>query len=1106
MSELLNPKINLFGENEDINIINKKQIKILLSMNDKLNLSILTLIIEMELGPQFYIKELKNVLYKCYNKNLELCKSQIDFLINNISLEHLKIKENTSKIQLSDLFNIFSDILNIKITSPLLTIYNLINNDFYQNFQKIVNNYDIEQNINIIDLNKIINDNDIYIDSIDLMIIFRCLDYDKKGVIKLKDLLTLLESYEKENLKGDKINHVFENEYERFILILNKNEINIYKHIFEEEERKISINEIIFKIKQKILIKSRYEKNITQSICTNFFNTIFSNPDFDTKINFQDLNNYLLNYQNKKENKLNNNNFFIKEPKLSNFQIQYISKYINFLVEKGKTINDIIKNEEARTIYLKDIKKYITRLNKNNLSKDEIEYIIESLNIYDKNHILKNDYLIIMKYVEAKHSIKKETNHIHNESLISTYFKLPVKGNKSVIKKLIKEIVRSMNLYKISKNYKILNNNHFSNRNSFNGNSKLLNILEFNEYQNEIIKSLENINFENPIISCYDIITVLKKCYSKNASFQIDYNKKNFKRLTSNIINLLDKDNDGFVYVIDIINFLLTYFQYKSTILTYKYIKIKIQVETKNNIKKFFTKNYGKLRKIILYEELINFLKINFQIPETIARKIYQNLNNNYPYPIKIKNLVEVIDMVGMSQNKKYFIAEKTNENIGNGYSSNNNELINLFENHLKKNLNNADILNVTKFEESIGEISDNLIKIGNKAREKFNENYYENILVDNLKFLLHINKEDEYDEEIKYDIKNYVIKFLKPMNISIDLGVNIFLLLKIKENNTFYIKFNDIKYLLLAYINSQEIKKPFQLIINKIKLIEPNFIDLLEKINFSQIGDITTYEIFKVIKNNYTNILREHDIKQLISLIDTSFKGYMTYKELQLFFNINFPIDNNFSYIFEIKHILSFLINNNFICLKDGNKNNVSYFLNEYFIKELSKIGGNKKLIDFSKITKNIHFRLFKKITTSGYNNKKLYEYMLNNQGNKKYYNLHFLLNDLNYFLSEIFIENLNNENINNEIDNILPSIEIIREILKKNKIMLYMEANNFLDDDEQFSILEFISPLKNSIAKKNLAKALDVNRNGTVSILEMKKILKKLYYKDNIDKLFDE
>ena len=56
-------------------------------------------------------------------------------------------------------------------------------------------------------------------------------------------------------------------------------------------------------------------------------------------------------------------------------------------------------------------------------------------------------------------------------------------------------------------------------------------------------------------------------------------------------------------------------------------------------------------------------------------------------------------------------------------------------------------------------------------------ENYYENIVVDNLKFLLHINKEDEYDEEIKYDIKNYVIKFLKPMNISIDLGVNIFLL-----------------------------------------------------------------------------------------------------------------------------------------------------------------------------------------------------------------------------------------------------------------------------------------------------------------------------------------
>ena len=998
-------------------------------------------------------------------------EKEIKYLIKNIPLDSLKISLDNPYIRLTNLYNYFSKILNIIILSPILILQNIADyfdkniikktRDFF-NEKKI----DTQSEINIIEFIKFVSEN-LYLDDVTSLILFKILDHHKKGLIILDEFIIVIDSYREYNQDDNIISKNLSPEIisaELFKLIIDKNFINL-KELFNNES--ISLKNLIKKIKSKI--KNKDEENLVNTILNNFLSYIVHIND-----NNSDNLSYDLIIKYLPETKSSN---IHQKIYLNQFQINSLDKYLKILKENdlnSETILNFNTNSFSQNISLNNLKESILNNTTKNVNINDVDNIIKSFNINQSNIITREQYENLINYMNENSLNNKKNNllkQMNNNINTNNYFLLPVKGNMKILKKYQREIDRIISINNIlqkpqtieiestieqsneqSENNKLNDisvaktetNINQSLYQEMNSKSNLLDITLNSLLNNEnfIINSLESINFPKKYITSYDLLYHLS---SLNTNHNIS------KKALSKIIKNIDKDNDGYISAKDIQKFFKKKLNYDSSIIAYKIIKNKINFEYQKTVEDYFLLNYDGNQKLLDDIELYLFLNEKFNISKELSEKIFYDMNSQYSPPISIRTLIDIIDKQNIEKDENDILSEIT---IG-------------------FNLKNLDINN---FETEIKEIVDNLIEVNNAIDEEedyiYNENIYKlniNALKENLISVLKIPKEKDLNE-IEYSFDEFKENIIKPLHMSLNLGTIIFNILKQfnEEKEIYVVYLRDIINLFIGFIqpnienkNCEEIYECMQK--TGIYLNYP-----LDKVSFNSNGVVSVFEI-KTLLNLYYPFINNNYIKKIIiEEINYKKNGFLTYNEIQKFLiknNLN-PI-NNFSYIIELKNIMSELIKNKLIINKSE----------EYLYKD-----NNEIIKDYSNIKYNDHKYLFKNICTSKNILKEFFNYILTKQGKIEGYNIQLLAEDLNYF-SEY--DDNNTLKDYNYLIQFLPEISLVEDIIN----------NININENLIISIFELTKNISNKEIKINFAKAIDENKQGFIDLKNLIKKLRDLY-----------
>ena len=998
-------------------------------------------------------------------------EKEIKYLIKNIPLDSLKISLDNPYIRLTNLYNYFSKILNIIILSPILILQNIADyfdkniikktRDFF-NEKKI----DTQSEINIIEFIKFVSEN-LYLDDVTSLILFKILDHHKKGLIILDEFIIVIDSYREYNQDDNIISKNLSPEIisaELFKLIIDKNFINL-KELFNNES--ISLKNLIKKIKSKI--KNKDEENLVNTILNNFLSYIVHIND-----NNSDNLSYDLIIKYLPETKSSN---IHQKIYLNQFQINSLDKYLKILKENdlnSETILNFNTNSFSQNISLNNLKESILNNTTKNVNINDVDNIIKSFNINQSNIITREQYENLINYMNENSLNNKKNNllkQMNNNINTNNYFLLPVKGNMKILKKYQREIDRIISINNIlqkpqtieiestieqsneqSENNKLNDisvaktetNINQSLYQEMNSKSNLLDITLNSLLNNEnfIINSLESINFPKKYITSYDLLYHLS---SLNTNHNIS------KKALSKIIKNIDKDNDGYISAKDIQKFFKKKLNYDSSIIAYKIIKNKINFEYQKTVEDYFLLNYDGNQKLLDDIELYLFLNEKFNISKELSEKIFYDMNSQYSPPISIRTLIDIIDKQNIEKDENDILSEIT---IG-------------------FNLKNLDINN---FETEIKEIVDNLIEVNNAIDEEedyiYNENIYKlniNALKENLISVLKIPKEKDLNE-IEYSFDEFKENIIKPLHMSLNLGTIIFNILKQfnEEKEIYVVYLRDIINLFIGFIqpnienkNCEEIYECMQK--TGIYLNYP-----LDKVSFNSNGVVSVFEI-KTLLNLYYPFINNNYIKKIIiEEINYKKNGFLTYNEIQKFLiknNLN-PI-NNFSYIIELKNIMSELIKNKLIKNKSE----------EYLYKD-----NNEIIKDYSNIKYNDHKYLFKNICTSKNILKEFFNYILTKQGKIEGYNIQLLAEDLNYF-SEY--DDNNTLKDYNYLIQFLPEISLVEDIIN----------NININENLIISIFELTKNISNKEIKINFAKAIDENKQGFIDLKNLIKKLRDLY-----------
>ena len=998
-------------------------------------------------------------------------EKEIKYLIKNIPLDSLKISLDNPYIRLTNLYNYFSKILNIIILSPILILQNIADY-FDKNIIKKTRDFfsekkiDTQSEINIIEFIKFVSEN-FYLDDVTSLILFKILDHHKKGLIILDEFIIVIDSYREDNQDDNIISKNLSPEIisaELFKLIIDKNFINL-KELFNNES--ISLKNLIKKIKSKI--KNKDEENLVNTILNNFLSYIVHIND-----NNSDNLSYDLIIKYLPETKSSN---IHQKIYLNQFQINSLDKYLKILKENdlnSETILNFNTNSFSQNISLNNLKESILNNTTKNVNINDVDNIIKSFNINQSNIITREQYENLINYMNENSLNNKKNNllkQMNNNINTNNYFLLPVKGNMKILKKYQREIDRIISINNIlqkpqtieiestieqsneqSENNKLNDisvaktetNINQSLYQEMNSKSNLLDITLNSLLNNEnfIINSLESINFPKKYITSYDLLYHLS---SLNTNHNIS------KKALSKIIKNIDKDNDGYISAKDIQKFFKKKLNYDSSIIAYKIIKNKINFEYQKTVEDYFLLNYDGNQKLLDDIELYLFLNEKFNISKELSEKIFYDMNSQYSPPISIRTLIDIIDKQNIEKDENDILSEIT---IG-------------------FNLKNLDINN---FETEIKEIVDNLIEVNNAIDEEedyiYNENIYKlniNALKENLISVLKIPKEKDLNE-IEYSFDEFKENIIKPLHMSLNLGTIIFNILKQfnEEKEIYVVYLRDIINLFIGFIqhnienkNCEEIYECMQK--TGIYLNYP-----LDKVSFNSNGVVSVFEI-KTLLNLYYPFINNNYIKKIIiEEINYKKNGFLTYNEIQKFLiknNLN-PI-NNFSYIIELKNIMSELIKNKLIINKSE----------EYLYKD-----NNEIIKDYSNIKYNDHKYLFKNICTSKNILKEFFNYILTKQGKIEGYNIQLLAEDLNYF-SEY--DDNNTLKDYNYLIQFLPEISLVEDIIN----------NININENLIISIFELTKNISNKEIKINFAKAIDENKQGFIDLKNLIKKLRDLY-----------
>ena len=1005
--------------------------------------------IENETGGKFTFKQLIKIINKYFKK---LSKQDKKNLIRYIPLSLIGITYEKPYISLFKLFSYFNKVLNTKIYSSSLILYE-ISNEFQNNYGKstleffITNNYQASGEISLDDLVTLFKTK-LRIKELVTTIFFKMIDFKRNNKIKIEDIILTIDSYRDDNFNGEL------NDKDKNILflsaIIEKNFIKLDKIFENEQNDSMKIEEF-----KKVIFEKKTENNqysITKDeLNENLLDDILLSLSRDEKIYKEDLKKYYSEAKSK-----------LKSAKieLNNTQKYWINKYINVLL--SNSLNPLTEfksiSKDEKTIELNDLKNILLNLK---MKLDDAENIIKSFDI-DNNGIIEYDqyHKYINKIMKEKEEIMnldlpsslnetkdkdkdKDDNSVSNMWLRgikpSNYNSLPYKGNYNALMKIndkINDIISNFNkeekkeknegIVKTLDNQKTLGTIS-SDINNFKKGLFMMNNEEYNdEYYLKF--AMENFICNKNVFPSFELFNFLVE--KEDFSYHFIYN----------IIRYLDDDNDGYINLIDIIKFLLHELKFRSTKLVYKYLYIKIYKELNISSSEKFFKNYNINSSDVIEMQNLDKLFKEFKIEFPLTKQIINEMKTIYKPPIIYKYLYDSIDNF-----------------INDPYI---NDLI--YEKSEKKNVN----YNTKKFEQ---EIKENINFLMDKDKKKGNK---ENSLRNELNEIL-----SKCDEVMNYT--QFRKNFCKKISWNEFFSLILFQLLKtISPKGEQQISKKDLIMFFESYsfendiINlSKKRKKTIKEVIERIGQIGAPLKYALETIPFRKNGIISSSELIKYLNDFYNGEISKNDLLVIVFSIDAKKKGIINYEQLQSFLN---SYCNTFSEKLELQIITCNLCKYNY---SDSES---------YFNKREKELKG--KIKNRSKINKNLHKEILIDVCSSDKNRTKLFYYLSKNGTD---YSLEDLINILNgYFeldmdYKENYIYEQNIDEAPEEIgEEILPSKEMLEKVLKKIN----------LGEKGIISVNELALKFKIRYRKK-LLKKIDKNKKGFISFSDFIKNCIEVY-----------
>ena len=1057
--------------------IKDRLIQILKKMDIEHPLSEFVEDIEYETQGKFTFLELKEILEKKYPK---LLSEEKLFLLKYIPLTSIGVNQKTPFITLLNLFTYFEKIMESKIISPTLILYKtaeILKNKYHTSTLEFIYSIGFYSS-------SVININEFYtkiapklnLDDISCMVIFKGLDYKNSGKIKIIDFILVLDSYRdnsneniylyprtmKEEEKNAKILKLF----------MDKNSINIdtffldgqanfmnYADIKNNIMKEISNNQNNFKIKEPI--NEKIVDSVLLSISKNY------------KIFKDDLDNYL------QTSRVENMHNFIK---LNDIQKYWIKRYLKILdsinISPKMAFESAAQSKSPNIINLEDLKRQLRILLPNGrITILELNNMMDAFDINKNKTIERPKYDQIIKQVNLDFNLNKtnyeneyksfndKTTNLWNKGIKSTsYHLLPVKGNSEVLMTLNKDINENFLLPKsIEDNEEQNINNSFSNKNIQFGEEKIIhgdqNINFINNNFNQDLNEKNKITIDGEYIDRHKLIIILENysyhklncpCYD----FVLYLSKNNIsKKRSFEISKYIDIDNDGYISILEILNFVLKDLTFRSTKLLYKYLYIKIYHDLGfPSSEEFFTRYNFSIYDIININDLAKFYTaLKIELP--LIMRSFDELRSIFKPPLIYKNICELIDdykndpiinNFGPSAEEE----EKYSISVKNFDLQMKNFIYGLLD---KKDSTKDDYTRASRIHQKLKPILKNCVD--------------------------------------KMNLSQYNLFFSRPLNIEPTLAMTIFQLLKtIMPNGEQLLDKNDLIMFLESYSANEDISnikyseniedqkiESVQKIIETIELYASPIKYAFESIPFRRSGMITSSELLKYLQNFYGGCIAKNDLIYIIKNIDVNKVGFTNYNQIQMFL-YNYSKKFTFSINIELK-----IITCN-ICKKKYNS------ANEYFMSD--KFKGIVK--NYQKITKKQHATLLKDLCSSNKNRKELY-YYLTRLSSKPTYDIRYLTDIIDGYL-EIDYYNKEYEDKKKKKSKKKVEEEDFDEKLPEKKVFEKALQNINLGDDGKVFMNQLLRQIPTD-CQKTIIQLFDNSKLGYITFPEFINICRDIY-----------
>ena len=1066
----ISTKINIFPTSIKSKLMIKLRLRQTLKEMDKEKpLSELSEDIEYETKGKFNFLEFKQIIEKKYPK---LNVGKKIFFLKYIPLTSIGVNHKTPYITLLNLFNFFEKILEEKIISPSFILY--------KTAHTLKNKYRISPTEFIFSIglytSSSINLKEFYtkiapklnLDDIDCLVIFKGLDYKNCGKIKMTDFILVLNSFTEDNKEGINILNEKIKEEEKSAKIvkmfLDKNMIDLNKFFDDGNANYVEYKEIKNSLMKEISNnQNNFESKepITEKIVDDVLISVSKNY----KIFRDDLENFM----NSAKTEILIHNYI----KLNDIQKYWIKQFITTTESINITPKMIFESSaqinSPNLINLEDLKRQLhILLPGGKISISELNNMMDALNINKNMTLEKTQYDQIIKQIlkeKEKDNNKENDNKEKNDEFISKssknnfnigikstfYHLLPVKGNYEILLALNKEINQNVLLPEksIGEIFEESNKNiNFVEEEKMEGNEALLSDIIENKIEIKkdldikgeyidrhiLLELLENFSYYKLIFPSYNLLQyLLNNEISREKSFEI--------------VKYIDADEDGYISFLQILNFILKELKHRSTKLLYKYLYLKIYQDLGfPSSEEFFTRYNFSIYDIININELAKFyFVLNIELPLTM--KSFEELRNIFKPPLIYKDICKLID--------EYKNDEKIN-NFGN-----------LPEKKQEEKQYNIPLKNFD-------------LQMKNLVNKFFDK---KDIKKDDYSKSLHIR------QKLKPILKNCVDKmnlsqynlfFSKPLNIEPNLSITIFQLLKtISPTGEQLLDKNDLIMFLESYsslsdnypLEIKQSKDKIEQIKNLVDYIENNYPPMkyaFEIIPFRRNGMISSTELIIYLQIFYKNISK-NDLMKLIKYLDSNKYGFINYTQMQMFL-----YDFSDIYKYSINIELKLIASNIFL---KGYLTAIEYFMRDEF-KDIVK--------KYDKITKKEHNILFNDLCSSNENKKKLYEYIINITGTKKY-DIKLISDIIDGFLELDFTKKIKKEikiEEENKLEGKLPKKEVFEKVLQN----INLGNNGYI----------ILNPLLRQIpiaSQQAIKDKFDKNKIGFISFPDFIKISRDIY-----------